>query len=201
MASRDVGIRRSLGRLSRIATVVACFAIVPAQTSVAQAPEATPDTAAARRVVDSLVRVGAWPRSVTNAIRPVADTILTQPSAFDETLHIAALFGGLVVLVGLSILTVWCAVAFMGALKIRMPITMRSHWGGFGGGGSGWEISPGLTLLALTATFAILTTIVANSLLASARPGGSERKPDIETPTSGSASAKIEVPAVDTTKK
>ena len=134
----------------------------------AQAVAPPPDTASARRVVDSLIRVGAWsaPKPQNpDTVRLPAVAVPSEPSAIDQALHVAAMLAGTAIIFGLGALTILFSVRFLAALNGRFTVGMRGHWGGFGGNESGWEISPALTLLGLTIAFAILTTVVASTLL------------------------------------
>jgi hypothetical protein len=125
--------------------------------------------------IDSLKQADSIARRVVDTVRLPADTVISGASFFDESLHIAALLAGIVVVLVLLWLTVRFALRFGDALQNRLPVSMKSSWGGFGGGSNGWEASPALTLLALMIVFAVLTTVIANTVIQSARPAAAEQ--------------------------
>lgn len=138
-------------------------------------------------LVDSLKQAASLTRPAVDTVRPPADTVIVGRSLFDEGLHIAALLAGIAVMLFLLWLTVKFALRVIDVLEKRLPVSMKSSWGGFGGGGSGWEASPALTLLMLMIVFAVLTTVVANTVIESARPAPAEQLSKAPPPAASSA--------------
>jgi len=131
----------------------------------AQATPVAPDTAAARAVVDSLVRIGAFRLPRPDTVRVAADTARARSRVVDDSLRIGAFVVGLIVLAGLGVGTVQVGRRFLKAIDARASIGVRSQWGGFGGGEGGWEMSSALSLLSITLVLAVLTAVVATSVL------------------------------------
>ena len=154
-------------RLYVFTTAVGCTLACVARASAQPAPPA-PDTIAARRIVDSLVRAGAWRLPKADTVKLPADTVRAAAFTLDTALRITAFVAGVIVLIGLGVATLYFARRFFTTLDRRSPIGVRNHWGGFGGGGGGWEITPGLSLLTVTVVLAILTAVVASALLGAA---------------------------------
>jgi hypothetical protein len=131
----------------------------------AQATPVAPDTAAARAVVDSLVRIGAFRLPRPDTVRVAGDTARARSRVVDDSLRIGAFVVGLIVLAGLGVGTVQVGRRFLKAIDARASIGVQSQWGGFGGGDGGWEMSSALSLLSITLVLAVLTAVVATSVL------------------------------------
>ncbi len=61
---------------------------------------------------------------------------------------------------------------FLRELDRRLTIGARSHWGGFGGGESGWDVSPALALLVAALVLAIATAGLGGTIVRSALDWG-----------------------------
>jgi hypothetical protein len=157
-------------RFCLLAVAACCVIAHPAGASAQAAPAqpVAPDTLAARRKVDSLVRAGAWKAPKPDTVRLPPDTVRAAAFTLDSTLRATAFAAGMVVLIGLGFATLYFAQRFFSTLDRRSPIGVRNHWGGFGGGGGGWEVTPGLSLLTATVMLAVLTAVVASALLGAA---------------------------------
>ena len=156
----------------------------------AQATAVAPDTAAARAVVDSLVRVGAFRLPRPDTVRVAADTARPRSRVVDDSLRIGAFVVGLIVLTGLGVGTVQVGRRFLKAIDARAAIGVRSQWGGFGGGDGGWEMSSALSLLSVTLVLAVLTAVVATSVLSAGTrltQSDSARPPDAASVPSAQA--------------
>ena len=163
-----------------VLTLLLCGSAVFASLA-AQAPPARPDTAAARAIVDSLVRIGAFRMPRPDTVRVAPDTVRQRSRVVDDSLRIGAFVVGLLVLAGLGAGTVQVGRRFLKAIDARAAIGVRSQWGGFGGGDGGWEMSSALSLLSMTLVLAVLTAVVATSVLsAGSRLSGTDgpRPPD-----------------------
>jgi hypothetical protein len=160
-------------RRSGCVQAILCGALACAVPASAQSVPATPDTAAARLMVDSLVRAGAW-RLDVDTVRLPADTVLVGGSILDTTLRVSTLAAGLIVLLFLGFATVLFARRFLTELDRRASIGVRSRWGGFGGGDDGWEVTPALTLLAATLILAIVTAVLASAVLGALAGAGAD---------------------------
>ena len=152
--------RRTVGR-SGVLAVVLCVCVSLPLRSQAQ------DTVAAKRIVDSLVRVGAWRAPKPDTVRVKPDTVRVPVDYpwVDETIHGVTFAIALTLLGLLSWLTYKLGRRFVDELKARPPIGFRSRWAGFGGGDGGWEITPALSLLTLTIVIGVLTAVVASAVL------------------------------------
>jgi hypothetical protein len=146
-----------------VLTAAGCTVLCAAQSS-GQAPP-PPDTARARQIVDSLVRAGAYRLPPPETVS-VADSTAAAGFAWDTYLHVGSFLAGLLVLAALAIATMYFARRFFGSLDRRSAIGLRTHWGGFGGGDGGWDLTPALSLLVGTVVLAILTAVVASALSA-----------------------------------
>jgi hypothetical protein len=154
----------------RVSCVVAAVALA---TSAAQSTTAQtavrPDTVAARRIVDSLVRAGAWTRQV-DTVR-LADTsasgvpIAAAPSPLEWWAFVVATL----VLVALAVSAIAFGTRFAASFRDRSLVGVRSQWGTFGGGDGGWEASPALTLLLVTLVLGALAAFLASGMLDAAK--------------------------------
>lgn len=152
--------RRTVGR-SGVLAIVLCACVSLPLASQSQ------DTVAAKRIVDSLVRVGAWRAPKSDTVRPKPDTVrvAVEYAWVDETIHGVTFLLALTLLAALATLTYKLGRRFVDELRSRPPIGVRSRWAGFGGGDGGWEITPALSLLTLTIVIGILTAVVASAVL------------------------------------
>ncbi len=117
-------------------------------------------------LVDSLLAAG-WrmPGSLVDTVQLVPDTVIVAGERAGAWIPVVAFAVGMLALAGLGLLTFLTAARLLRAIDGRSMIGVRSHWGGIGGGNAGWEVSPALSLAAVTIIFAILTTVVATSML------------------------------------
>ncbi|MDP8979596.1 MAG: hypothetical protein M3O35_03280 [Acidobacteriota bacterium] len=70
--------------------------------------------------------------------------------------------------ISLVVVSAGFLVAFVWSLmRDRTPL-LESHWGGLGGGLSGWRVSPALLYLACTMGFALLATLLVSQLIGQA---------------------------------
>ena len=164
--------RRTVGRSGVLAVLLCVGASMPL-ASQAQ------DTVAAKRIVDSLVRVGAWrpPRPDTVRVKPDTVRVPVDYPWVDEAIHGVTFAIALTLLGMLAWLTFKLGRRFDDELGKRPPIGVRSRWAGFGGGDGGWEITPALSLLTLTVIVGILTAVVATVVL-DAGMRWNDREPD-----------------------
>jgi hypothetical protein len=144
-----------------------CVRVSLPLASQAQTQTQSPDTVAAKRIVDSLVRVGAWRLPTRDTVRAKPDTVRVPVDYpwVDEAIHGVTFAIALTLLGVLALLTYKLGSRFDKELKDRPPVGLRSRWAGFGGGDGGWEMTPALSLLTLTVVIGILTAIVASTVL------------------------------------
>src|SRR6476661_2111568 len=83
-----------------------CWVLASVPTLGAQKVSTTPDTAAARRIVDSLVRAGSWRLTIADTIRPAPDTVHAGALSRDDGLRLMAMFAGILVVASLAISTI-----------------------------------------------------------------------------------------------
>jgi len=172
--------RSRLGVLALLLCGSAAFAPLTGQPA-----PVSPDTAAARAIVDSLVRSGAFRMPRPDTVRVAPDTVRARSRVVDDSLRMGAFIVGLIVLAGLGVGTVQVGRRFLGAIDARAAIGVRSQWGGFGGGDGGWEMSSALSLLSVTVVLAVLTAVVATSFLGLGGRSGTPdpaRPPDVSAP-------------------
>jgi hypothetical protein len=152
--------RRTVGRSGVLALLMCVCVSLPLASQ-------APDTVAAKRLVDSLVRVGAWraPRPDTVRLKPDTVRVPVDYPWVDEAIHGVTFAIALTLLGLLGWLTYRLGKRFDEELAKRPPVGMRSRWAGFGGGDGGWEVTPALSLLALTVIIGILTAVVATAVL------------------------------------
>jgi len=152
--------RRTVGR-SGVLALLLCVGVSLPRASQAQ------DTVAAKRIVDSLVRVGAWRSPKPDTVRAKPDTVRVPVDYpwVDEAIHGVTFAIALTLLGLLGWLTYKLGRRFVDELGARPPIGVRSRWAGFGGGDGGWEITPALSLLMLTIVIGVLMAVVATAVL------------------------------------
>ena len=151
-----------------------CWALAAGASLEAQNPATAPDTARARRTVDSLIRVGAWRPPVADTVRSPPDTVRAAALDRAEGLHLVAFALGIMILTALAVETLLFAWRVATALDDRSPVGVRTYWGDFGAGNGGWEASRALTLVVVTVVLAGLTVAVATALLRAAQPAVAE---------------------------
>jgi hypothetical protein len=177
--------------LCRLLIAIGCWELAVAPSLWAQNAPAVADTAAARRIVDSLIRTGAWRLPTADTVRRPTDTVRAAGLNRDEGLHAIAFIAGAFALAGLAVATFrfgWRAVT---ALDHGSPIGVRTHWGDFGAGNSGWEASHALALVVVTVVLASLTAAVATALLSTAQISEGERAAQGKAAPSGAAAPGI----------
>jgi hypothetical protein len=110
-------------------------------------------------------------------------------TALVVTTGILALFG---------CMTFLLVVRFTKALDARLALGTRSHWGGFGGGDSGWELTPALAVLLAAVVLAIATTALGSAVADAAARLLEGRPPASSAATAATPAAGAQKPSTPT---
>lgn len=134
----------------------------------------TPTPAASQAAATPAPTVAASATAAPTVTAAPTATPTPSPTGSSAAALISSIGAGLVllvvacVLIALTVATYRLLKRFGAALDQRLPIGTRNHWGGFGGGESGWDLSPALALLIAVLVLAIATVGLGGALVVSA---------------------------------
>lgn len=77
----------------------------------------------------------------------------------------------------------YCAILFSSFSLRGSAAGVQTHWGGFGGGMTGWTLNPALVYLIGTLVFAGMSTALAMRTIDAMRPGPTTRTSETATAT------------------